>query len=208
MRAIALTLGVALLGSACSSTRLSNAQDDERINADFGSTEIHRFAEAVVSDLLASPRLSYYGKPDENGDARVIAIMGGIQNETDEHINTRMISRPITAALLGKFRFVAEDLGQAEIEKQVRFQQGSGRVDPARAAAFGKQYGAQVILYGSLASITKVKGRSLESLGTKKKDRYYQFDLKCVDVNTGEIIWQAQPVEMRRTQVVSLFGSE
>jgi hypothetical protein len=207
MKTTVILLGLALLGASCSNTRYKNAQDEETINADFGSTDKQRFVEGVTSDLLASPALSYYGKPDENGDARVIAVLGGISNETDEHINTKIITRSIRETLLGKFRFVASDLGQSEIEKQVRFQQGSGRVDPAKAAAFGKQYGAQVILYGSLASITKDRGRSLESLGSKKRDVYYQFVMNCVDINTGEILWTDE-VELRKQQVTSLFGSE
>jgi penicillin-binding protein activator len=207
MKITALLLGFALLGASCNSTSYKDAQKEETLNADFGSTDKQRFVEGVTSDLMASPALSYYGKPDENGDARVIAVMGGVSNETSEHINTKIITRSIREALLGKFRFVASDLGQAEVEKQVRFQQGSGRVDPTKAAAFGKQYGAQVILYGSMASIIKNKGRSLGSLGSKKKDVYYQFVLNCVDINTGEILWTNE-VELRKQQVTSLFGSE
>ena len=96
--------------------------------------------------------------------------------------------------------------GQDEVGEQVRFQQGSGRVDPEQAKAFGKQLGAEVVIYGALRSITKKQDRSLENLGTKSKDRYYQFVLNCINIETGEIIW-ANEVEMRKTQVTSLFGS-
>jgi len=208
MKTLTLMLGLAFLGAACSGTGYKNAQDEETINADFGSTDKQRFVEGVVSDLLASPSLSYYGKPDENGDSRVIAVMGGIANRTDEHIDTKIIADGVLNGLLGKMRFVAGlGQGQSEIAEQVRFQQGSGRVDPAKAAAFGKQLGAQVIVYGSVASIVKEKGRSLENLGNKKKDVYYQFVMKCVDTNTAEILWTHE-VELRKQQVTSLFGSE
>lgn len=207
MKTFTLLLGFALLGASCSSTSYKNAQDEETINADFGSTDKQRFAEGVVSDLLAAPALTYYGTPDEKGDARVIAVMGGIANETMEHVNTEIIGRSIRQGLLGKMRFVASAQGQNEIGEQVRFQQGSGRVDPLKAAAFGKQLGAEVILYGSLASIEKEKGRSLETLGSKKRDVYYQFVMNCVDTESAEILWSHE-VELRKQQVTTLFGSE
>ena len=58
---------------------------------------------------------------------------GGIANETTEHINTSGVSDSIRTALINsaKFRFVVGPHGQLEIENQVEFQQGSGRVNPA-----------------------------------------------------------------------------
>ena len=70
MKTMALILGLALLGASCSNTRYKNAQDEETINAEFGSTDKQRFVEGVTSDLLASPALSHYKQPDERGDAR------------------------------------------------------------------------------------------------------------------------------------------
>ena len=207
MKTLTLMLGLAFLGASCSGTGYKNAQDEETINADFGSTDKQRFVKGVVDDLLAAPGLSYVpNKPDENGDARLIAVMGGIANRTSEHVDTRIIADGVLNGLLGKMRFVAGQQGQDEIGERVRFEQGSGRVDPAKAAAFGKQLGAQVILYGSLASIEKTRDRSLETLGTKKRDVYYQFVMKCVNTETAEIVW-AHEVELRRQQVTSLFGS-
>jgi len=74
------------------------------------------------------------------------------------------------------------------------------------AKAFGKQLGADVVVYGSLRSISKTKGRSLENLGAKTKDRYYQFVLSCINIESGEILWSNEE-ELRKTQVISLFGS-
>ena len=81
------------------------------------------------------------------------------------------------------------------------------RVDPNEAKAFGKQLGAEVVVYGSLSSITKKKGRSLEDLGSKTKDVYYLFVLNCANIETGEIIW-AEEAEINKAQRTSLFGSD
>ena len=203
-----VALAALLFGATgCGSTRYKDAQAEETVNVDWGSTDIQTFSDHMVKSLLESPSLSYLSKPYKTDDQRVIAVMGGVGNETDEHINTDMITRSIRASLLQsqRFRFVASDLGQAEIDKQVRFQQGSGKVDPARAIAFGKQYGAEVVIYGTLASINKKQGRSIASLGAKKEDVYYQFVLNAVNIETGELMWSNEE-ELRKQQVTSLFG--
>ena len=104
-----------------------------------------------------------------------------------------------------RFRFVADPHGQDEIGEQVRFQQESGRVNPEMAKKFGKQLGADVVIYGALRSIEKRTGRSLESGGTKFEDVYYQFVLNCVNLETGEIIWSDKG-EIRKTQRTGVFG--
>ena len=73
------------------------------------------------------------------------------------------------------------------------------------AKAFGKQLGADVIVYGALRSIEKKTGRSFGSGLTKSKDVYYQFILNCVNIETGEIIWSNEE-EIRKSQTSGLFG--
>ena len=139
---IALALGAV----SCSSTSYKNAQDEETINIDWGSTDLQTFSKHMADSFIQSPSLGYLNKPYKGQDQRIVMVMGGITNETMEHINRNMISERVREAMMqsGKFRFVAGDLGQTEIDKQVRFQQGSGRVDPAKAIAFGKQQGAEI----------------------------------------------------------------
>lgn len=205
---IAALAAVPMLAVGCSSTRYKDAQDEETINIDWGSTDLQTFSKHMADSFLESPSLGYLNKPYKGDDQRIIAVMGGITNETMEHINRNMITERIQEALLqsGRFRFVAGDQGQAEIEKQIRFQQGSGRVDPAKAIAFGKQFGAEVVMYGNLSSIEKSKGRSIEGLGSKKEDVFYQFAMSALNIETGEIMW-TNVEELRKQQVTSLFGS-
>ncbi len=197
-----------LLAAGCSFTRYGNPEDTETVNAAYGRTDLQSFSDAMVSSLGESPALTYLAGPGKGDDMRVIVYMGGIRNLTTEHLDTGGISDSIRTSLIksGRFRFVAGDQGQTEIGDQVRFQQGSGRVDPAQAKAFGKQLGADVIVYGSLRSITKKKARSLENLGVKTKDVFYQFTLNCENIETGEILWSEQQ-DVTKQQKTSLFGS-
>jgi uncharacterized protein (TIGR02722 family) len=196
-----------LLLCACSSVAYDDPGRVETLNTDYGSTDLQTLAAGMVESLITAPALNYLENPGKGDDKRIIVYMGGIENRTSEHIDTSGISDKMQAALLksGKFRFVATEAGQAEIGDQVRFQQESGRVREDMQREFGKQIGADVVVHGSLRSIDKKKDSSIESGGTRVEDVYYQFVLKCVDIDQGELLW-IEEVELRKTARTGIFG--
>ncbi len=203
-----LALLILFVIGGCSSVNYGDPAEEETINVDWGRTDQQRFAQAMTKSLIEFPRLNHYAGPGKGQDLRVITYMGGIANETTEHVNTSGISDSIRTALInsGKFRFVVGPHGQDEITNQVDFQQGSGRVNPVMIKQYGKQLGADVIIYGALRSIKKHKGRSMESVGVRLEDVYYQFVLNCVDIETAEIIWTREE-ELTKRARIGLFGS-
>jgi penicillin-binding protein activator len=194
-----------LLIASCSSIRYDDPGRVETLTIDYGSTDLQTLAGEMVESLVASPQLNYLDNSGKTDDKRVIVYTGNVENRTNEHIDTEGITDKIQTALLksGKFRFVADRAGQAEIDGQIRLQAGRVREDMLRE--LGKQNGADVILYGTLRSIEKRKGSSLESGGTRKVDVYYQFVLKCVNIDTAEILWQEEQ-ELRKTERTGIFG--
>jgi uncharacterized protein (TIGR02722 family) len=197
------------LGAACTSVDYEDPDKKETLTIEFGSTDLKTFARHMVEEFSKAPGLTHMAGPGKEEDARVIAVFGGIANETREHINTDQISREIQTDLFRtfKFRWVAgeEASGQEEIAKQVRFQ-NSGVVNPEMAKQFGEQLGAEIVFYGALSDIYKKSGRSLESLGAKRKDLYYQFYMTAVNIRTGELMW-TETADIRKTETVGLFGS-
>jgi hypothetical protein len=195
------------LAASCSSLRYDDPGRVETLTIDYGSTDLQTLSAEMVESLISAPDLNYMDNSGKGEDKRIIVYTGTIENRTAEHIDTQGITDKMQTALLksGKFRFVAEKAGQGEIEEQVRFQQETGRVREDMMRAFGKQLGADVILYGSLRSIDKRKGSSIESGGTRKYDVYYQFVLKCVNIDTAEVLWQEE-AELRKTERVGIFG--
>jgi uncharacterized protein (TIGR02722 family) len=192
--------------AGCSSLEYDDPTKVETLTIDFGSTDLQMLSGHMVESLIRDPKLSTYSKSGD--DPRIVLYFGGIDNRTTEHIDTGGISDAIRVPLLqsGKFRIVAGQQGQGEIGDQVRFQQGSGRVDPEQAKAFGRQLGADMILYGTLRSIEKSKPRSPQQDMKKKDDVWYQFTLEAADITTGEIIWADQK-EIRKTQKAGIFGA-
>ena len=118
------------LPAGCSSVRYGDPEAEETVNIDWGSTDLQSFSKKMVKSLIDSPQLAYLAGPAKGDDLRVITYMGGVRNETSEHINTDAVTDSIRTELLqsGRFRFVADTHGQDEIGEQVRFQQETGRV--------------------------------------------------------------------------------
>jgi len=204
--AVALSSVLAL--AACTSVQYDDPDKVETLTIDFGSTDLQTLASSMVDSLLAAPGLAYLSHEGKGEDKRIIVYTAGVNNRTSEHIDTTGITDSIRTSLLksGRFRIAASAQGQDDLAEQVRFQQGSGRVDPAQAKAFGKQIGADVVLLGNLRSIEKGKPRSVESGGTKKDDVWYQFVLELTNIETGEVIWMEEK-DIRKTKKTSIFGS-
>lgn len=202
---ICLTLALTLTAGCTSTVRYDDPGKVETINIDFGSTDLQQLAGSMAESLGGAQQLNYYEK--QGDDKRIVIYSAGIENRTSEHIDTGGIMDSIRVALLksGKFRLAATQQGQDELAEQVRFQQGSGRVDPEQAKAFGRQLGADMVLVGTLRSIEKSRGRDLEGGGSKVDDVYYQYVMELVDITTGETIW-AEQKELRKTKKTGLFG--
>ena len=209
IRTTLLAAATLLVGSGCSSLGYGDPDATETVTIEFGSTDLQTFASTMAESLLASPNLSFMDTSAKGDDKRVIAVQGGIANETREHINTAQILREMNETIVnsGRMRLVAgaENNGQDLIAERVRFDQDSGRVRADMAKEFGKQLGADVVIYGALSDIYKERGRSVESLGSKRKDLFYQFSMSAVNVETGEILW-TKTTDIRKKETVSLFG--
>lgn len=209
IRPTLLAAAALLVGPACSSLNYGDPNETETVSIEFGSTDLQTFASTMADDLLGSPNLRYIDTSAKGEDKRVIAVHGGIANETREHINTAQILREMNETIVnsGVIRMLtgAENNGQDLIAERVRFDQQSGRVRADMAKEFGKQLGADVVIYGALSDIYKERGRSIESLGSKRKDLFYQFSMSAVNVETGEILW-TKTTDIRKKETVSLFG--
>ena len=206
--ALTLTLATFLFPlAACSSVQYGDPGAVETLTLDFGSTDLQTLAGDMTDSLIMSPALNYLDQSHKGDDKRILVYMGSVDTRTSEHIDTQGITDSIQVKMLGsgKFRIVAGEQGQGEIGDQVRFQQGSGRVDPDTARAFGKQLGADVVIYGTLRSIDKHKGRSIESGGVAKDDVYYQFVLSCTNIDTAEVMWMEE-AEIRKQGRSGWFG--
>jgi len=185
---------MAALALASCSTKISygDATSVETTTTGFGSTDLQTIAEKLVDDLITFPPIVQM-----TSERRPVVFVDKIKNKTTEHIDTESITDTIQTKLLqsGKFRFVDMTTVQA-VQEQMKFQMDSGMVDSNKAAAFGKQTGAEFMLYGNMSSIVKRRNDT--------KDVYYKFTLKLVNLESGIIEWASEK-EIRKSSEKTFF---
>lgn len=167
--------------------RYGDATAVETTDANFGSTDLQTVANQMTDSLITSPVVGTL-----TANSRPIIFVERLKNKTSEHIDTESITDSISTKLLrsGKFRFV--DMSRVDAAReQLDFQQNSGMVDANKAMQFGRQVGAQYMLYGNLSSIVKSN--------KDMKDVYYKFTLRLMDLESGLVEW-ADETEIRKTK--------
>ena len=185
----------AIIGlSACQSrVEYGDATAVETVNENFGSTDLQAITSKMVDSMLTFPPVLSL-----TASSRPVIFVDTVKNKTSEHIDTESVTDSISNQLLrsGKFRFI--DMTKVDaVRKQLDYQNNSGMVDPSHAIRFGRQIGAQYMLYGNLSSIVKRDGSTT--------DVYYKMTMRLMDLDTGLIEWSDEK-EIRKTRSRSLLG--
>ena len=190
------TIASALIATGCAQRTVVQYGDEKAVETtdiNFGSTDLQKVAEEMATSLVGSPVV---GTLTQN--SRPILFVERIKNKTSEHIDTESVTDSLSTKLLqsGKFRFV--DMTRVDaVRKQISFQQEGGMVDATKAIQFGKQVGAEYMLYGNLSSIVKSN--------QDKSDVYYKFTLRLMDLESGLVEW-ADETEIRKTSEKKTVG--
>jgi len=194
VKILAVIFAGLVLASCASGPKISygDATAVETTTTGFGSTDLQSIAAKLVDDLISFPPIVQM-----TAQRRPVVFVDKIKNKTTEHIDTESITDTVQTKLLqsGKFRFVDMTAVKA-VQEQMQFQMDSGMVDPSKAAAFGKQTGAEFMLYGNMSSIIK--------RNSSTKDVYYKFTLKLVNLESGIMEWAGEK-EIRKTGEKSFF---
>ncbi len=192
-RLFTLILSALILGNGCSAFRSSVRNEDVATASakpmdtgyDFG--DLRWLGESIGSDLMASPVLGLSGK-------KPILVVMGIENRTDEHIDTKAITDTIRTKMInsGKADFVNESRRDTLLQEQ-----GYQLVNctPETRAMIGRQLGARYMLTGALVKITKDTPRQVRM--SKKEQVFFQLTAEITDLETGLIAWTTQKERVR-----------
>ncbi len=193
IRLFTLILVALITGSGCSAFRSSVRTEDVSTASakpmdtgyDFG--DLRWLGESIGSDLMTSPLLGHAGK-------KPILVVMGVENRTDEHIDTKAITDTIRTKMInsGKADFVNESRRDTLLQEQ-----GYQLVNctPETRAMIGRQLGARYMLTGSLVKITKDTPRQVRV--SKKEQVFLQLTAEITDLETGLIAWTTQKERVR-----------
>lgn len=191
IRAVALCSLLALL-TACGGPQTGrvtgdgevtydDAQAEETVTTQWGSTDIQTTAENMTQSLLGSRWIAQASAPPK-------IRLREMKNYTDEHIDTKGVTDKIRIKLLqsGTVRFLADEsnLGDVFAERDLT----------ETATKRGENQlltDTDYIITGSVRSIRK----RTKTVG----DVYYQITLELTDPQSGEIKWADEQEIRKRT---------
>lgn len=180
---------LALFGSCATEVTYEDPEGVEILSTDFNYTDLQAIAMGMTE--------SFTGASAWGGDQPRI-VFGGVDNRTNQHIDTQNITDTISTALIQsqKFSVMASDAGIAEMDKELAYQ-GTGVVDAAAAAELGRQLGAEYVFYGRFTTIA--------AAGDDIRSVFYKFTLNAVNVQTRQIVW-ADEKQIRKRSEKGTFG--
>ena len=152
------------------------------LSGKWNDTDSRLVAETMIQECLNG---AWYAKAlRESRGKEPVVIVGTVNNDTMEHINTGAFIEELQIALInsGKVEFVASSSERGEI-RQERLEQDEYASEATRKA-FGQEVGADYMLSGVLSSIVDQEGR--------KSVVFYQVNLKLINIETNKILWNGQ----------------
>lgn len=175
-------------------TREIDIATDTAENADFSSADLATITDGMMNSLQANGFFQQY-KAENAGKKPVMLLAKELKNDTDEHINTRLVLEKIRTRMIneGLADFVDDQAFDMALD-QLNLQ-ATDLYDNAKAAKIGNFVGAKYVLRGTISNIRKVDGRT--------NYNYMNVTLDIFEVETLLIKWTDE-VEFKR---VSTKGS-
>jgi uncharacterized protein (TIGR02722 family) len=166
----------------------SDPNSVEIVDDQWNETDARTTAQAMVKGMLDRPWIKGYGQA--HGGKKPLVVVDEVENRTDEHIDTKMLTEFIQDELInsGRVRFL-DKAGRQKILDEIKYQE-SGAVAADKASKGGRQLGAQFILKGAMTSIIQQEG--------KLKVITYQTNLTLTNLETSELEWSEKKLIKKR----------
>ena len=184
MKTLLIISSLLLLVVACGSREVTRTATDTvtDLSGYWNDTDARQVANSIVDQCLNG---RWFDTHSRNEDSRVrnipVVVVGGVRNQSTEHINVDVFMSEIERSLLNSGEFQIAAGGRERDE--VRGERGDQSVfaSPATAAEFGREIGANYVLTGTVNSIEDREGST--------RVIFYQVNLEMIDVETALKVW-------------------
>lgn len=171
----------ALVACAPVQVRRMDTQEQKDLSGRWNDTDARLVADEMIPDSLGRPWLP---AAQQRLGRTPTVVVGLVRNQSLEHLNTDSFVEALQRALInsGRVAFVAskEERGQLRDERKDQDQNASD----ATRKAHGEETGADFVLSGAINAIQdEVQG---------EKVVFYQVNLKLLDVQSNQIVWNGQ----------------
>jgi len=180
MRALIIILAFLTISCARSVSRIEpNTQID--LSGRWNDSDSRLVADKMIADLMSSERFKEYAKAKGTKPAIIIGLM---KNKTSEHIDADNYIKKLEAAIFNSN--IANLVENDEFRDNLRVERANQQEfsDPATVKQWGKETGADLMLFGEMTSETDVYN--------KERVVNYVTTLFLTDMETNQRVWYGQ----------------
>ncbi len=174
---------ISLILTGCQTRHVTRVQPETAIDLSgrWNDADSRIVADQMIADLMTSSNYNEYTKNKGHKPAIVVGI---IKNKTTEHIDASNYIKKIELAIYNSG--TADIVESEEFRDKMRVErlQQQDFADPETVAEFGKEIGADLMLFGEMTSETDVF-RSQKVIN-------YTTSLYLTDMETNKRIWFGQ----------------
>jgi uncharacterized protein (TIGR02722 family) len=178
-----------VFGSCSSNPRVTRVDPDTQIDLSgyWNDTDVRIVCDRLIRACLDSPRVSQ--AIAQLGRLPVV-LVGSFRNDSDEHIDTSIISTTMEAAIFnsGRADFAAGGATREELRAERQDQQSNASEETAKGLA--NETGADFLLTGSVKTIVD------RADGTATRTYYVTARLTNLETNT--LLWTDQNSQIKK----------
>jgi uncharacterized protein (TIGR02722 family) len=184
---VALPLILLFVGCATTSVKRVDSSTQIDLSGYWNDTDVRIVCDSLIKDCLDSPRVVQETK---RLGRNPVFLVGRFRNESDEHIDTSIITDIMEAAIFssGRADFVAGGATREDLREERQEQQGNA--SEATASRLGNETGADFLLTGSVKTIQDQGGT------TRTRTYFVTADLSSIETNAH--LWLGQNTEIKK----------
>jgi len=192
MKKIFITLNILLLfmlfASCGTSVNRIKPGTETDLSGYWNARDVRIVCESLINDCLSSARVDQAIKAVSGRKPAV--IVGRFRNESDEHIDTAIISSVMENVIFnsGRLDFVSGGGTRDDVRAERQDQQSNASENTA--AALGREIGADFILTGSVKTIVDKDGN--------RSIRTYFVTAELTNIETNARIWIGQNTDIAK----------
>ena len=176
-------IALVIASASCQPRTVTRVEPDTQIDLSgrWNDTDSRMVAEKMINDLFVSERFKEYA---QQRNKKPVIIVGLIRNKTSEHIDAANYVKKFEMAI---YNSNAADLVESdEFRDQLRKERAEQQdfADPATIAQWGKETGADLMLFGEMTSET-------DSHNNRRVVNYITT-LYLTNVETSKRVWYGQ----------------
>lgn len=179
----------AIISSCASSSNVEriDASTQTDLSGYWNDTDVRIVAENLINQCVNANAIGAfsYGKKRDP-----IVILGTFKNQSDEHIDTTILSKKFEIALInsGKVGFVASSSERGEIREERNEQQTFASESTAKS--LGNETGADFMLIGAVKTIV--------DSASGKMTRTYYVTAELIDIETNRKLWAGEDSSIKK----------